>query len=233
MVVPELSGEWTVTIHDRNHYINNANYKYGSAYSYTSLLGSNKSRMVLYEIQKKVVTYLNDERTPCQSKLREEEINTCIHHHIENKMGCQLPWHNKSITLPRCMKSEQYEEFLNSYDKISNLDVASISKVTGCLPTCKRNEFNLKVVSQIDRQLIKGQKHLGGIFYYPSGAYKEKSYYYTYDISDYIADIGGYMGLLLGCSLLNFYDGFKYMCKKIQKWMFKKSIRLPRKVVPL
>ena len=226
MVVPKLSGEWTVIIHDRNHYINNGHYKYGNAYSYTSLLGSNKSRMGLFEIQKKVVTYLNDERTPCQSKLREEEINTCIHHHIENKIGCQLPWHNKNTTLPRCIKFEQYEEFLNSYDQISNLNVASISKVTGCLPSCKRNEFKLKVVSQMDMPSIEGQIHFfGGIFFYPSGAYKEKSYYHTYEFSDYIADVGGYMGLLLGFSLLSFYDGFKYMCKKILNWMFKKNYR--------
>ena len=111
---------------------------------------------------------------------------------------------------------EQYEEFLNSYHQISNLNEASIAKVTGCLPSCKRNEFKLKVVSHLDSPSMKGQKHFfGGIFFYPSGAYKEMSYYYTYEFSDYIADIGGYMGLLLGCSLLSFYDGLKCVCEKM------------------
>ena len=196
MAVPELSGEWSLIIHDRNHYIHNANYKYGSAYSYTSLIGRNKSRLELYEVQKKIVTYLNDERSPCQSKARTEEIHNCIQHHIEKRLGCQLPWYNKSTTLTKCIKFEQYEEFLNSYYEISNLNEASISKITGCLPSCKRNEFKLRVVDQIDLPSLKEQKHyFNGIFFYPSGAYKKKSYYYTYDISDYIADNGPIAGL--------------------------------------
>ena len=236
MVVPKLSsGEWLVNIHDRNHYIHNAIYKYGSDYSYTSLNGRNKSRMVLYEVQKEVVNYMNDERTPCQSKLREEEINTCIQHHIENRMGCQLPWHNRSTTLPRCIEFEQYEEFLKSYYQISSLNEASIAEVTGCLPSCRRNEFKLKAVSQMDMPSLIGQQHFfGGIFFYPSGAYKEKVYYYTYEFSDYIADIGGYMGLLLGCSILSFYDGFKCICKKMLRIfkdkLEKHNIKLKRTV---
>ena len=230
--IPNHNDEWTIIIHERNHYINNAYYKYGSAYSYTSLIGRNKSVMVLYEVRKEVVTYLNDERTPCQTKMREEEINTCIHRHIENRMGCQLPWHNKSTTLPRCIDFEQYQEFLNSYYHISNLNEASIAKETGCLPSCKRVEFKLKVVNQMLIPVMSGQIRLfGAMFYYPSGAYKKRSYYYTYELSDYIADIGGYMGLLLGCSLLSFYDWLKNMCKKILKLIMKK--KYPRKSLPV
>ena len=68
----------------------------------------------------------------------------------------------------------------------------------------------------MDMPSMKGQTHFfDGVFFYTSGAYKQKWYYYNYEFSDYIADNGGYMGLLLGCSLLSFYDGFKCVCEKM------------------
>ena len=33
--------------------------------------------------------------------------------------------------------------------------------------------------------------------------------YYTYDLKSFVADFGGYLGLLLGSSILTFYDLFK------------------------
>ena len=219
------SNEWTVIIHDRGHYIHGALYKYGSANSYTVHHNVKSSLMTVHEVQKKEVTYLNDERTPCQSKPRSEEISTCIQHYIENTMRCRLPWHsNQSKTLPQCKKLDQYEDFLNNYLWISNQKEASIAKVTGCLPSCKRNEFDVKVVNRIKMPSEDGKLYYSALFYYPSGSYTEKSYYYTYEFSDYLADIGGYMGLLLGYSLISFYDGFKYILKKIMT-CFQRKIR--------
>ena len=220
MAVPKLTRQWTVIIHDQGHYIHNAQYKFGSAYAYT-MNWKNSSKVTLYEIEKKDVTYLNDERSPCQFKPRAEEMNTCIQHHIEKKVGCQLPWHNKSTNLPRCTEYDQYREFLTSYDWFASLDDASIAKVTGCLPSCRRNEFKMKVYQEFSIPPIHGQTYFACMFFYPSGAYIEKSYYYTYDLGDYIGDVGGYMGLLLGCSLLGFYDWLKRICKKMLRRMTK------------
>ena len=40
--------------------------------------------------------------------------------------------------------------------------------------------------------------------------YNEVTQYLNYDQYNFIADFGGYLGLLLGSSLLTFYDLFKY-----------------------
>ena len=55
---------------------------------------------------------------------------------------------------------------------------------------------------------------LSGYFFYATGKYVEKSYYYTYDWNSFVADVGGYMGLLLGHSLLSYYDVAKLMWKR-------------------
>ena len=221
MAVPKLTSEWTVIIHDHGHYIHNAKYKFGSAYSFI-MKGEESSKVTLYEIEKKDVTYLSDERSPCQSEPRAEEISTCIQHHIENRLGCQLPWYDKSKNLPRCKESNQYKEFLKSYNWHASLDDASIAKFTGCLPSCRRNEFKMKVFQEFSVPPIHGQTYFACMFFYPSGAYIEKSYYYTYDFGDYVGDVGGYMGLLLGCSLLGFYDWFKRIYRKMLRRMRKK-----------
>ena len=179
------------------------------------MLPRNKSIITVHEIRKNEVIYINDERTPCQNKERTEEMNDCIQHHIENKMECQLPWYNERSILPRCNESDQYEEFLQSYIRIASRDEASIAKVTGCLPSCKRNEFDVRVINRVE--MASNEAYFSGLFYYPSGGYDEKIYYYTYALGDYIADVGGYMGLLLGYSLISFYDGFKYMLTWLSK----------------
>ena len=43
----------------------------------------------------------------------------------------------------------------------------------------------------------------------------KKSHHYEYDLFDLLADVGGYMGLLVGYSLLSVYDSIKYFCKKV------------------
>ncbi len=55
---------------------------------------------------------------------------------------------------------------------------------------------------------------LGFFLVYPSGRYIEYSYYYSYTGSSFFADVGGYLGLLLGHSLLSFYDIAKEGARK-------------------
>ena len=50
-----------------------------------------------------------------------------------------------------------------------------------------------------------------------SSEYEFKRQYYTYDWNSFVADVGGYMGLLLGHSLLSYYDVAKLVWKRGQE----------------
>ena len=190
----------------------NSMYNFGSAQSYTHCTPKdNNTWITVHEIHRKEVSYLNDPRTPCLSKPREEEMNTCIQHFIEAKMGCQLPWHTVASNLSKCTEPEQYEDFMVAYDEIVSLSGFSIAKKTGCLPSCKINEFTVNVVSHITHPDEEAKYQ--GYFFYPGGRYQQKVYFYTYDFTSYIADAGGLVGLFLGFSILNVYDGLKYIWK--------------------
>ena len=47
------------------------------------------------------------------------------------------------------------------------------------------------------------------------GRYTEEVFYYTYDFESLVADFGGYMGLLLGHSVLTLYDYMSDLTKSI------------------
>ena len=163
--------------------------------------------MVPLEVIRKEVTYINDPRTPCQMKPRDVDMNICIQHYIETKIECQLPWHTDKTTLPSCIETGQYRDFLTSYEEIASLSGFSIAKKTGCLPSCKMNEFSVMIKDYILSQ--DGWPKFSGHFFYPGGQYKKKLYSLTYDFISYIADAGGLIGLFLGCSMLSIYDGLK------------------------
>ena len=219
IAVQSMTGEWSVWIHERGHFVHNSPYNFGSTQTYTTMftLSGNKTRKTIHEIHRQEVNYLNDSKTPCQFVLREEDMNTCIQHHIEKEMRCELSWHSGMGALPKCASSDQYKHFIRAYDKIVSLSPTSISKETGCLPSCKRNEYKVKVINRGDYPNEYGHTMFMGYFYIPSGRYIKKDYYYTYGFDSYIADVGGLIGLFLGHSLLSIYDFLKQGWKNKNK----------------
>ena len=52
---------------------------------------------------------------------------------------------------------------------------------------------------------------------YINSDYIVRQEYLTYDINSFIADVGGYLGLLLGHSLLSIYEWLmKWICKAVK-----------------
>ena len=90
----------------------NSLYNFGNAVSYSYLHKQNHYVMKIHEINRKEVTYINDPKTPCQPKRREEDMNDCIQHYIENEIGCQLPWYRIKTNLKKCTEKIQYQSFL-------------------------------------------------------------------------------------------------------------------------
>ena len=204
--VNALTGQWWIYIHERGHLVHNSMYTFGSVQTFTSNIVNTVSITLLHEINRKEVTYFNDPRTPCQDKPRDVDMNTCIQHYIETKIKCQLPWHTDNTRLSKCIDTNQYQEFLKSYEEIASLSGFSIAQKTGCYPSCKINEFSVIIK---DRVLGQEAYAFGGYFFYPGGQYKKKLYHLTYDFTSYIADAGGLIGLFLGFSMLSIYDGLK------------------------
>ena len=95
----------------------------------------------------------------------------------------------------------------------------SIFKLTGCLPSCHRNEYTLtgsefKTINIGRLSWIKPKLKL--VFRIGKTSYKEEEQYVIYDFNSFIGDVGGFLGLLLGYSALSIYDELISMLKRFK-----------------
>ena len=95
-------------------------------------------------------------------------------------------------------------------------DGNTILDVTGCLSSCEKDHFT------IDEEPLKCYATFGATddkykltFKILDRSYKEEEQYLIYDTGSFIADVGGYMGLLLGCSLMSLYSEMEVFLKKL------------------
>ena len=89
------------------------------------------------------------------------------------------------------------------------------SKTTGCSPSCSRREFTVTKFLETEGPSPKNSSMAKVIFYYSTTKYKTKEQFLTFTVSDFIANVGGYLGLLLGHSIMSLYDGIIRLSSKI------------------
>ena len=95
-------------------------------------------------------------------------------------------------------------------------DESDIYKLTGCMSSCTKDEIDIveasemvsmKTYDTVDSGEMKpGGKALKLYMYFINGQYDEREQYVIYDYNSFIADVGGYMGLLLGISMQSMYE---------------------------
>ena len=63
------------------------------------------------------------------------------------------------------------------------------------------------------------------ILYYNGGEHILVKEYYTYAMYSFIADFGGYLGLLLGASILSFYDDTSTFLSFVKSYFVTKRLK--------
>ena len=71
---------------------------------------------------------------------------------------------------------------------------------------CRRKEYGLVKLSEHEVPVAKAEGLTIMAFLMLGTNYNERRQFLIYGLTNFIADFGGYLGLLLGCSLLTFYD---------------------------
>ena len=107
------------------------------------------------------------------------------------------------------------------FRQLSTLGPADLTLRTGCVPSCELTSFRTRTV------LSDSLPHYPGVhppnyttlvqIMYSGGDYLFREEYLDYDFKDLVADFGGYLGLLLGHSLLSFFDMGHLLCKRCKK----------------
>ena len=92
----------------------------------------------------------------------------------------------------------------------TNLDFSS---------SCRQKEYSVEKLAdyQLEDDWIGGEKTVLTFLMFGT-TYYERKQFLIYGIANFVADFGGYLGLLLGYSLLAFYDEGKDLIRKLYNW---------------
>lgn len=212
--------KWYILVHNRDMLYPTLSKSFGSNYmvlsvpslAAQSLDDTNASAIsqYVYEIERTKWSMVSTSKNPCSDKGGQKSIMSCIEAHFEEKHRCWLPWTNSTKVGPTC----PYNEVTEFYEDLVDTGMQEVALNMGCLASCEYTEFALRHIATEEELTHIGPNFITVILVITSGSYKVKEQYVVYDRSSFISDIGGYLGLLLGQSILTCYD---ILLKWIQK----------------
>ena len=139
----------------------------------------------------------------------------CLNNYYTSKLNCTLPWvqaYNQEHT-SLCDGKDKFEEFRNLSMSIRGLGATNELYERGCIiSNCKQKSWNIASV-----KMLKNPKNFTWPVFIFSGRTKVllRNEIELYTISSFFADIGGYLGLILGESLVSY---FLLVVKWVQKF---------------
>ena len=80
-------------------------------------------------------------------------------------------------------------------------DTNYIQNVAGCTPGCKRTEYSAKLFKMSHDPSLTDKFRIA--LFFSKDMFPVKEHFYVYDGGSLFADVGGYLGLLLGYSVLH------------------------------
>ena len=178
------------------------------------------------DIKKTRRKYLNRPSLPCTKSLN-PNATACIIEYIQGKIGCSAKIQGlEPSRAPSCTTKQQFKDYMMLSKKLQYADDAKVYDMTGCLSSCEKDKFEIAltdrhdVIKQSQRYQemynVRVDPHRGfntlDVFIsIRESSYTEEEQYYIYDWNSFVADVGGYMGLIIGCSFLSLYDEMEHL----------------------
>lgn len=210
---------YVIYIHDKTMTTADYGGLYGGTFMYRPTLWRQNETgspfTEVYHIYKTEMDLLNLEEEPCNGTEGDIDFETCIRDSVEEKINCTIPDMMSGVPVapvgrgdkPLCSTSEEYGNYSQIYQSMELTSEGDIFKDYGCLPKCQRNKYDTRFLSEITDPEEEGTGDRLTLFlFYPSGRYEKVKQQYIYVKDDFVADVGGYLGLCLGMSILTFYD---------------------------
>ena len=222
---------WGVYLHYNNHFTSSQLKTYGSEILRVSVKDKRLFRSS-YEVEPTDVIFLDQETDPCfnvQDKYKSDNVNiwSCLEDYIASKVNCTLPWRSKHdiMDLPLCTNHLGYMQFMQTFSETMFFETDNFTQTANCIPSCERVEYSVKLFTTYQGLDMNVTNYLGvnhGFqnawqvdFFFGKDRFTKREQYYTYDFQNLLADFGGYLGLLLGYSLLGFYDTLTELLQNI------------------
>ena len=189
------------------------NAKYGD--SDASCYKTEKFSQVIF-ITRTHMKALDKPTQRCSQESADITTSGCIAKFLEEKLGCNpIILGSQFSKTPKCTTKTQLLALANATKRFEDADENDLYEMTGCLSPCEKDQYSLAVDPLTSKYefYYRCQVHLE--FKMLDSAYKEEEQYIIYDMGSFIGDVGGYMGLLLGSSLLSLYMAMEAYMKKL------------------
>ena len=136
----------------------------------------------------------------------------CINELIMSKLKCQLPWMNQTWATNKRRMCNMTKDLDNYFDVINSIHTEEFEKDVakfGCLiPNCQTVTWS--IISRDNYVTFSKGQNISKILiqFLKTDCMKTTRHILMYGFSNFVADFGGYLGLLLGASLLSIYDNW-------------------------
>ena len=204
---------WAVSLHDPNHLTFNNLKLYGKTALHLEKRVHKGTRR-LYEIEPTEAFHVNQENDPCIERKKDiKNMIDCITDSIYQDLNCSRPWSSKMVG-PLCSSPAEFDSFYRQTEAALFFNSTHIETVMQCKPACHRIEYSSKHWSTHQDPSLTEKMAI--TFFFGKDKFPVTEQYYIYDYTNFVADFGGFLGLLLGYSLLGFYDTVMNLIKKIK-----------------
>ena len=197
---------------------------YGGLYDVIKFYGKGSRFVKTYDLGFSIWNMMNNPPTfNCDDTGKPVHPENCINGFIEKEVGCSSTAQTAKPTKALCSKRSEYAEWTKWVQTIMKLNEEQIYRRTGCLGSCHADEYRIiegKDLTVSNRTDSKTDKRLRLRFMFPSAYYQVKEEYAVYNFDSFIADVGGYMGLLLGQSIFSIVCSF---------WDISSHFKIPKK----
>lgn len=195
------------------------------------LAGLEQNPLRQYELRHKYVVVKSKREEKCDEE-NTSSFENCVDDFVSRAMDCRLPWINDSgydgyyFTSETFFLNEIYilnplgparqcdtiedAHRLREMDKVIHDETTNhkdIMGLTGCLPNCRTVELTSHLISATSTSIIEpvANDTVEVAFGMSQFSTLEQKEVFTYDFWTFVADVGGYLGLLLGLSILDVY----------------------------
>ena len=109
-------------------------------------------------------------------------------------------------------------------NELSFMDGNGIYKITGCMASCEMNRYKVSVPS-IRSAIRPKLQYVKLYLFVKTGLFEEREQYLIYDWNSFIADVGGFLGLLLGWSMYSLYQELAAIVGRMKNKIMPKRVK--------
>ena len=121
---------------------------------------------------------------------------------LDSSVQCQVNWSNSTDN--QDCKVSNLKNLFYFFSELKSKAILDIMRSSGCYPKCKNVQYS---IHKTETKINWPANWTASVFIFPKSSIVEySSEYFSYDFNDCVGDIGGFLGLFLGWSLVTFID---------------------------